>query len=137
MSNRSLTPPVRSDTHTQLVDAEYPQAEEELQSTPTQRKRHLDRDDEPYISGTTSGAQRHVTDKTPKKRKTASSLPSYVKLNVIREAATVNKVPTEGGRPQCLISGVSDKMTVLEFSHVMSVSTPLNEVIETFFLGPT
>jgi hypothetical protein len=137
MPNRSLTPPVRSDTHTQLVDAEDSQAETELQSTPTQRKRHLDHDDEPYIAGTTSGAQRHVTDKTPKKRKTASSLPSHVKLNVIREAATVHGAPTEDGQPQCLISGVSDKMTVLEFSHIMSVSTPSKEVIETFFLGPT
>jgi hypothetical protein len=135
MSNRSLTPPGRSHIQTQLVDAEHAHAEAELQSTPTQRKRHLDPDDEPFIPRTTSGAQRNVTDKTPKKRKTTSSLRSYVKLNVIREAATVHGAPTEDCRPQCLISGVSDKMTVLEFSHVMSVSTHPKEVIETFFLG--
>ena len=97
MSNQSLTPPVCSDTHTQLVDAGDAQAKAELQSTPMQQKRHLDHDDKPYIAGTTSGAQRHVTDKTPKKRKTVSSLPSYVKLNVIQEAATVHGEPTEDG----------------------------------------
>ena len=101
--------------------------------TPTQRKRHLDRDDEAYIPSTTSGAQCHVTDKTTMKRKTASSLPSYVKLNVIQEVATVHGTPTDDARPQCLISGASDKMTVLEFSHIMSVSTPSNKVSETFF----
>lgn len=115
-------------------------SEAELESIPTQwnLKRHLDHDDQPrpYIPGTTS-AQRHVTDKTPKKRKTASSLPSYVKLNVIRDAVIVHGAPTEDGRPKCLISSVSDKMTVLEFFHVMSVSTPSKEVIEIFFLGPT
>ncbi|EDR05288.1 uncharacterized protein LACBIDRAFT_294852 [Laccaria bicolor S238N-H82] len=126
MSNRSLTPPERSDTHTQLVDAEDPptDSEAERQSTPTQRKRRLDHDDQPYIPD----VQRNVKDQTPKKRKTASTLASYVKSNVIREAVAVHGAPTEGHQPKCLISGVSDKMTILEFSHVMGGSTPSKEM---------
>lgn len=132
MSNRSWTPPGRSDTHAQLVDAEDSQVEAQLQPdldprTPTLRRRQLD--DEPYIPGTTSGGQRDVPSKTPKRRKTASSLPSYVKQNVIWEAATVRGAPAEDARPLCFISGASDKMTVIEYSHVASGSTPPNEVI--------
>jgi hypothetical protein len=127
MSNRSPTPQGRSEIHTQPVNVEDPHSEADLDPpTPLQRKRHLD--DEPYIPDKNSGAQSDAKGKTPKKRKTASSLPSYVKLNVIREAATVLGAPTEDARPRCIISGASDKMTVLEFSHVMSISTPSNEV---------
>jgi hypothetical protein len=108
----------------------YTEADSDLQLdsdplTPPQRKRHLD--DEPYITDTTSGARSDAKGKTPKRRKTASSLPSYVKLNVVREVATVRTAPADH-RPQCVVSGASDKRTVIEFSHVISGSTPSNEV---------
>ncbi|KAJ3488499.1 hypothetical protein NLJ89_g11608 [Agrocybe chaxingu] len=83
-------------------------------STPPTRKRRLD--DEPYISDT-PGTQSDAKGKTPKKRKkTASSLPSYVKQN----ASAI---------PDCVMGAIrSDEMTVLEFSHVTSGSTPPKEM---------
>jgi len=130
MSNRSPTPPGRSQTHAQSIDEEGTYAEADLQSdsdplTPPQRKRHLD--DEQYIPDTTSGAQSDAKGKTPKRRKTASSLPSYVKLNVVRELATVRTASADD-RPQCVVSSASDKRLVIEFSHVVSGSTPSDEV---------
>ncbi|CAA7269669.1 unnamed protein product [Cyclocybe aegerita] len=131
MSNRALTPPRRLDTHIQPEDTEGPHDEADSQSdpnpsTPPTRKRHLD--DEPYIPDA-PGSQSDAKGKTPKKRKkTASSLPSYVKQNVILEVATMHGVPPKDARPQCFISRASDEMTVLEFSHVTSGSTPAKEM---------
>jgi len=132
MSDRSPTPPGRMEVHTQPVnvDDSYAKADMPLDSnpsTPRQRKRRLD--DELYVPDTTAGAQRDAQGKTPKKRKTVSSLPSYVKLNVIREVATVRATSQED-RPQCVVSGASDKRTVIEFSHIVSGSTPASEVSE-------
>ncbi|KIJ91859.1 hypothetical protein K443DRAFT_14048 [Laccaria amethystina LaAM-08-1] len=111
MSNRSPTPPRRSQTHALSIDEEGTYTEADLQSdsdplTPPQRKRHLD--DEQYIPDTISGARSDAKGRTPKRWKTASSLPSYVKLNELRHA--------------------SDKRTVIEFSHVVSGSTTSNEM---------
>jgi len=100
--------------------------------TPPQRKRTLD--DELYIPATTSGAQKEAKGKSPKKRKMASSLPFYVKQNVVREVATVRTAPVDG-RPRCVVSGASDQRMVIEFSHVLSGSTSLDDVSVIFFCG--
>ncbi|KAF8959117.1 hypothetical protein BDZ97DRAFT_1667554, partial [Flammula alnicola] len=119
------------DTHTQLVNMEEPQ-EDELQShknlhTPKRCRRMLD--DESFIPDTTSDTQPNPPHKTPKRRKaTLSSLASYAKKNAVCAAAIVYRVSTINAQPQCVVSGASDKMTVLEFSHVMSHSTPSEEV---------
>ncbi|KAF8957936.1 hypothetical protein BDZ97DRAFT_1629270, partial [Flammula alnicola] len=91
------------------------------------RRRTLD--DEPFIPDTTSDTQPNPPHKTPKRRKAAlSSLASYAKKNAVCAAAIVYGAPTINAQPQCVVSGASDKMTVLEFSHVMSRSTPSEEV---------
>jgi len=132
MPNRSLTPPGR--LYTQLINAEDSSADAytQLDSDPATAPCKRSLDDEPYRP--TSSAQRHAKGKTPKKRKMASSLPSYVKRNVVREVATVRMSSAEDPA-QCVVSGASEQRMIIEFSHVVSGSTPLDEVSVTCFCG--
>ena len=119
MSNRSSTR--RSDT--QLFNAN---AYLELESTPPPpRKRTLDDDDDDYLP--TVDVQGTAKGETPKKRKVVSSLASYAKRNVVQAVATVRGASAEDPA-QCVVSCASEKRMVIEFSHVMSGSTSLDDV---------
>ena len=124
MSNRSFTR--RSDTQPVNDDTYL-----ELESTPPPpRKRTLD--DDEYLP--TSDAQWDFKGETPKKRKVASSLASYAKRNVIQAVAAVRGASAEYSA-QCVVSGASEQRMVIEFSHVLSGSTPLDDVSVIFFCG--
>jgi hypothetical protein len=124
MSNRSSTR--RSDTQPVNADAYL-----ELEFTPPPpRKRTLDENE--YLPA--SDAQRDFKGETPKKRKLASSLASYAKRNVVQAVATVRGASAEDPA-QCVVSGASEQRMVIEFSHVMSGSTSLDDVSVIFFCG--
>jgi len=122
MSNRSSTR--CSDTQPFNADAYL-----ELESTPPPpppRKRTLNDDDDDYlptvdVQGTLKKGE------TPKKRKVATSLASYAKRNVVQAVATVRGASAEDPA-QCVVSRASEQRMVIEFSHVMSGSTPLDDV---------
>lgn len=130
MSNRSSTR--RSDTQPFNADAYL-----DLESTPPPpRKRTLNDDDDDYHP-TVDAQGTSKKGETPKKRKVASSLASYAKRNVVQAVATVRGDAAEGPA-QCVISRaseqrISEQRMVIEFSHVMSGSTPVEDVSVTIF----
>jgi hypothetical protein len=140
MLNRAPTPPGRhlrdvsdvsfndvSDVSSNDVSDD---ASMQLDVTPP-RKRTLD--SELYLL--TPVAHHDVEAKTPKRRKAASSLPSYVKLNVVLEAATVLEPSAENSPARCSVSGASEQRAVIEFAHVISGSTRSKHVRVTFLWG--
>ena len=124
MSNISSTR--RSDTQPFNADAYL-----DLESTPPPpRKRTLNDDDDDHPTVDAQGTSKKG--EIPKKRKVASSLASYAKRNVVQAVTTVRGDAAEDPE-QCVVSRASEQRMVIEFSHVMSGSTPVEDVSVTIF----
>ncbi|KIM37114.1 hypothetical protein M413DRAFT_77420 [Hebeloma cylindrosporum] len=124
MLDRAPTPPGRHPPD-DVPDISFSDVSDDasmqLDITPTRKRTQAD---ESYLP--TPVAHHDVEGKTPKRRKTESSLPSYVKLNVVLEAA--KGLGPSDPPARCSVSGASKQMAVIEFAHVMSGSTPSNHL---------